>query len=114
LSAGDHDRFADRWRKTQLSFGDDPWGAVSRAETLVEDVMRARGYPAGDFDQRAADISVDHPRSVENYREARGLAVASQRGMPRIEDLRRATIYFKEMFEELLETAQRGTVELRR
>jgi hypothetical protein len=114
LSASDHDSFADKWRSTQDSFVDDPWGAVSKAETLVEDVMRARGYPVGDFDQQAADLSVDHSDSVRDYREARELAVVSQRGMPRIEDLRRATVYFRALFEELLETAQRGTVVPRR
>jgi hypothetical protein len=114
LSAGDHDRFADRWRSTQASFVDDPAGAVSKAETLVEEVMQARGYPVGDFDQRAADISVDHPRFVENYREARDLAVASQRGVAKTEDLRRATVHYRALFEDLLQTTDRGTVEVRR
>lgn len=114
LSAGDHDRFADRWRSTQASFVDNPSGAVSEAETLVEEVMRARGYPVGDFDQRAADISVGHPRFVENYREARELAVASQRGAAKTEDLRRATVHYRALFEDLLETTDRGTVEVRR
>ena len=111
LSAGDHDRFADRWRSTQAAFVDNPAGAVSDAGKLVEEVMRARGYPTGDFDQRAADISVDHPRFVENYREARDLALASQRGAARTEDLRRATVYYRALFEDLLETTERREVE---
>jgi hypothetical protein len=114
LSAGDHDRFADRWRSAQASFVDDPSGAVSKAETLVEEVMQARGYPVGDFDQRAADISVDHPRFVENYREARDLALASQRGVAKTEDLRRATVHYRALFEDLLQTTDRGTVEVLR
>ena len=114
LSTGDHDRFADRWRSTQASFVDNPSGAVAEAEMLVEEVMRARGYPVGDFDQRAADISVDHPRFVENYREARELALASQRGVARTEDLRRATVHYRALFEDLLETTDRGTVEVSR
>jgi len=114
LSASDHDRFADRWRSTQASFVDNPADAVSKAETLVEEVMRARGYPVGDFDQRAADMSVDHPRFVENYREARDLAVASQRGTAQTEDLRRATVHFRALFEELLQTTDRGQTEVRR
>jgi hypothetical protein len=113
LSAGDHDRFAERWRSTQASFVDNPAGAVSEAETLVEEVMRARGYPVGDFDQRAADMSVDHPRFVENYREARDLAAASQRGAAKTEDLRRATVHFRALFEDLLQTTQRRPVEVR-
>jgi len=111
LSAGDHDRFAARWRSIQASFVDNPGGAVSDAATLVEEVMRARGYPVGDFDQRAADMSVDHPRFVENYREARDLALASQRGAARTEDLRRATVYYRALFEDLLETTERREVE---
>jgi hypothetical protein len=114
LSAGDHERFADRWRSTQASFVDNPSVSVSEAETLVEEVMRARGYPVGDFDQRAADISVGHPRFVENYREARELAVASQRGAAKTEDLRRATVHYRALFEDLLETTDRGTTEVRK
>jgi hypothetical protein len=93
---------------------DDPAGAVSSAETLVEEVMQARGYPVGDFDQRAADMSVDHPRFVENYREARDLAVASQRGTAKTEDLRRATVHYRALFEDLLQTTDRNGIEVRR
>ena len=114
LSAGDHDRFADRWRSTQASFVDNPAGAVSDAGKLVEEVMRARGYPTGDFDQRAADISVDHPRFVENYREARDLALASQRGSAKTEDLRKATVHYRALFEDLLDTTDRTRVEVSR
>lgn len=114
LSAGDHDRFAERWRSTQASFVDSPAGAVSAAETLVEEVMRARGYPVGDFDQRAADISVDHPRFVANYREARELSLASQRGSAKTEDLRQATVHYRALFDDLLETTDPRKTEARR
>lgn len=114
LSAGDHDRFADRWRSVQASFVDNPAGAVADAEKLVEEVMRARGYPVGDFDQRAADISVDHPRFVENYRHARDLAVASQRGTAKTEDLRQATVHYRALFEDLLEPTERRELEASR
>jgi hypothetical protein len=113
LSAGDHERFAERWRSTQASFVDSPAGAVSAAETLVEEVMRARGYPVGDFDQRAADMSVDHPRFVANYREARELALASQRGSAKTEDLRQATVHYRALFEDLLDTTDRREIEVR-
>jgi hypothetical protein len=112
LSTGDHDRFAERWRSTQASFVDSPSGAVSAAETLVEEVMRARGYPVGDFDQQAADISVDHPRFVEHYREARELALANQRGAAKTEDLRQATVHYRALFEDLLETTDRKPMEV--
>jgi hypothetical protein len=114
LSTADHDRFADRWRSTQASFVDNPAGSVADAEKLVEEVMRARGYPVGDFDQRAADMSVDHPRFVQNYREARDLALASQRGAAKTEDLRQATVHYRALFEDLLETNDRREVEVRR
>ncbi len=114
LSPGDHDRFAERWRSTQASFVDSPGGAVSAAENLVEEVMRARGYPVGDFDQRAADISVDHPRFVRHYREARDLALANQNGSANTEDLRRATVHYRALFEDLLDTSEARGVEVRR
>jgi hypothetical protein len=113
LSAADHDRFAERWLSTQASFVDSPAGAVSAAETLVEEVMRARGYPVGDFDQRAADMSVDHPRFVANYREARELSLANQRGSAKTEDLRQATVHYRALFEDLLDTTDRREIEVR-
>jgi hypothetical protein len=105
LAPGDRDRFTARWRTTQASFVDNPVNAVAEASALVDEVMRARGYPVADFERQAADISVDHPRFVENYREARTIALAAQRGTARTEDLRRATIHYRDLFEDLLETA---------
>jgi hypothetical protein len=107
LSPADRERFADRWRVTQASFVDNPATAVTQADSLVEEVMRARGYPVADFEARAADISVDHPRFVEDYREAHAIALAAQRGTARTEDLRRATIRYRDLFEDLLESAVR-------
>ena len=114
LTAGDHDRFAERWRSVQASFVDNPAAAASDAEKLVEEVMRARGYPIGDFDQRAADLSVDHPRFVENYRHARDIALAGQRGTAKTEDLRQATVHYRALFEDLLDTTERKLVEVGR
>jgi len=107
LSGTDCDRFAERWSSTQSLFVDNPAAAVADAEKLVQEVMRARGYPVGDFDQRAADISVDHARVVDNYREARNLALASKRGAASTEDLRRAMVHYRALFEDLLETTDR-------
>jgi hypothetical protein len=103
LSANDYDRFMDTWRSTQAAFVDRPASAVSEAAHLVEDVIRARGYPVGDFDQQAADLSVDHPRFIENYRQAHALALASERGEAGTEDLRQAMMHFRALFEDLLE-----------
>ena len=71
--------FADRWQRVQTAFVDDPASAVGTADRLVTEVMRERGYPVDDFDQRAADISVDHPQIVENYRAAHGIHLAQQK-----------------------------------
>jgi hypothetical protein len=102
LAAAAAERFSQEWQSCQAKFVDDPRGAVREADDLVAEVMRTRGYPVGDFEQRAADISVDHPRVVENYRAAHEIAVNEQRGKASTEDLRRALVYYKTLFEELL------------
>jgi hypothetical protein len=70
LDPMEHERFTKRWESVQSRFVDSPKGAVTEADDLVSSLMKTRGYPVSDFDQRAADISVDHPRVVENYRSA--------------------------------------------
>jgi hypothetical protein len=85
-------------------FADDPSGAVADADRLVAGVMQARGYPVGDFEQRAADISVDHPDVVEHYRAAHRIALASERGLATTEDLRQAMVHYRALFGHLLET----------
>ncbi|HEX7940981.1 MAG TPA: hypothetical protein VF488_04220 [Gemmatimonadaceae bacterium] len=95
--------FLGRWRGVQARFVDDPKGAVTDADHLVDEVMVARGYPLGDFDRRAADLSVHHPRVVENYRAARDIALRHRRGEASTEDLRRAMVYYRELFQDLLE-----------
>ena len=97
------DRYVAQWRETQGLFVDDPTGAVSRADELVQKVMRERGYPVDDFEQRAADISVEHPELVERYRSANGIARASERGEASTEDLRHSVRHYRALFVELLE-----------
>jgi len=87
----------------QLQFVDDPKGTVSRADQLVNEVMEVSGYPVADFDQRAADISVDHPIVVENYRVAHEIALRHSRGRASTEDLRKAMVHYRSLFDELLE-----------
>jgi hypothetical protein len=106
LAAGDKSRYAQRWREVQAQFVDDPKGAVSVADNLVAEVMQARGYPMGDFEQRAADISVDHPVMVENYRGAHEIALRHNRGQASTEDLRRAMVLYRSLFDELLDGRQ--------
>jgi len=107
LDPAERDRFVNAWRATQSHFVDAPAEAIKDADRLVSQVMRARGYPVGDFEQRAADISVDHPIVVENYRAARAIAVANERGQAGTEELRQAIVHYRVLFEDLLETRER-------
>jgi FtsZ-interacting cell division protein ZipA len=99
----DRASFDVRWKEVQARFVDDPRGAVTVADSLVTDVMQARGYPIGEFDQRAADISVDHPRVVDNYRAAHDIAARHSAGKASTEDLRQAMVHYRVLFQELLE-----------
>lgn len=103
LSAAESDRFVTGWRRVQEQFVDDPEGAVTRGDALVDEVMRARGYPLSSFDRQVADLSVNHPRVVQNYRDARDIAISHRRGAASTEDLRQAMVLYREMFEDLLE-----------
>ena len=96
-------QFGERWRMVQSRFVDDPKGSVAQADELVSEVMVARGYPLADFEQRAADISVDHPVVVENYRAAHDIALRHSRGQTSTEDMRNAMVHYRSLFEELLE-----------
>ncbi len=104
LTAQEHEHFTQAWRSTQSHFVDDPSTAIKDAERLVTDLMRTRGYPMGDFDQRAADISVDHANVVENYRAARAIAIANERSAASTEQLRQAMVHYRALFDDLLET----------
>lgn len=96
-------RYSEKWRRTQERFVDDPPGAVGDADDLIMQVMRDRGYPVEDFEQRASDVSVDHPEVVSNYRAAHGISVANERGRASTEDLRTAMVHYRALFTELLE-----------
>jgi hypothetical protein len=95
-------RFSDRWVDVQSQFVDDPAAAIRRADELLTEVMQARGYPVADFEQRAADLSVDHAALVSNYRVAHEVAAGHARGEAGTEDLRRAMIHYRALFEDLL------------
>ena len=102
LAAGDRARFVESWRGVQARFVDAPPGAVTEADQLLGDVMAARGYPVSDFEQRAADISVDHPLVLENYRTAHEIALRQTQGQASTEDLRQAMVHYRSLFEELI------------
>jgi hypothetical protein len=96
-------RYVENWQAVQAQFVDDPRAAVATADTLIQSAMAERGYPVEDFDQRANDLSVDHPRVVENYREGHRLAQASAEGRETTEDLRQAMRHYRALFAELVE-----------
>jgi len=98
------DDYLARWRSTQERFVDDPRGATTEADHLVLEVLRARGYPIEDIDRRAADISVDYPDLVGNYRAAHDVAVRHTADEATTEDLRHAMRHYRDLFDELLET----------
>jgi len=102
----EHERYLKRWEAVQSRFIDSPKGAVTEADDLVSSVMKARGYPVSDFEQRAADISVDHPRVMENYRSAHEIALRVAKvgkDEATTEDLRTAMIHYRSLFEELVQ-----------
>jgi hypothetical protein len=103
LSPEDRDRFTGAWQLEQAGFVDDPQAAVANADSLVTEVMKARGYPMGDFEQRAADISVDHSPVVTNYRMAHDIALRDKGGETSTEELRTALLHYRMLFEDLLE-----------
>jgi len=105
------DEYVREWKATQTRFVDDPKGAVRDADDLVQRVMKDRGYPVADFEQRAADVSVEHPQVVEKYRTAHGIAQASERGEASTEDLRHSVRHYRALFVELLDVDDEEEVE---
>jgi hypothetical protein len=106
LTAKEHSRFSESWREVQARFVDDPTGAIVDADQLVKELMETRGYPMGNFEQRAADISVDHPTVVTHYRAAREIALRNRNGSSDTEQLRQAMVHYRALFHDLLETAE--------
>ena len=102
LAPADVTRFSEAWTRLQGSFVDDPKGVLIEADRLVRDLLAKRGYPVADFELRAADISVDHPIVVNNYRAAQRIVSLDQRGEASTEDLRKAVVHFRALFDELL------------
>ena len=102
LDPTERERFSAQWHALQSRFVDDPKGVVTEADTLVSSLMQTRGYPVADFNQRAADVSVDHPQVVANYRSAHEVALRLEKGEANTEDLRTAMIHYRSLFEELV------------
>jgi len=105
LSSAARERYTTQWQTVQAQFVDNPTGAVASADTLIQSVMGDRGYPVDDFETRAADVSVDHPHVVENYREGHRLAEQCANGNGSTEELRQAMRHYRALFDELVEPA---------
>ena len=108
LDLTERERYVAQWQAVQSRFVDYPKGAVTEADELVSSLMQTRGYPVADFDQRAADISVDHPRVVENYRSAHNIALRLGSGEASTEELRTAMIHYRSLFDELVQVQAPG------
>jgi predicted nucleic acid-binding protein len=112
LTAADATRFAQAWSALQGRFIDNPKGVVVEADLLVRELMVKRGYPMSDFERRAADISVDHPDVVTTYRTAQAIAQRDQRGEADTEELRKAVVHYRTLFDELLEVKSTPSTDL--
>jgi hypothetical protein len=108
LTGAERERYVAEWHSVQARFVDHPKSAVTDADELVTSLLLARGYPVADFDQRAADISVHHPRLVDYYRSAHGVAVRLGKDEPSTEDLRNAMIQYRSLFDELVHVQTPG------
>ena len=108
LSSAARERYTSQWQNVQAQFVDSPGAAVTSADQLIQSVMADRGYPVDDFESRAADVSVDHPHVVDNYREGHRLANAHANGNGSTEQLRQAMRHYRALFDELVETDANG------
>jgi len=111
LSASERERYAADWTAVQSRFVDEPGQAIGDADRLIVEVMRARNYPVSDFEQRAADLSVNYPALVTNYHAARDIALKNEQQQADTEELRQAMICYRTLFEELLGTNGAGPKE---
>jgi hypothetical protein len=102
LSSQDRENYQELWTVIQNRFIDNPAGAVKDGHNLIFAVMEKRGYPVSNFDQAAADLSVDYPTLVSNYRAASKIAARNRRSEADTEDLRQALVYYRELLRELL------------
>jgi hypothetical protein len=103
LSIHERERFGEEWHNVQACFVDDPATSIREADRLVCDVMKARGYPMADFERRAEDLSVDYPHIVRKYRTAHMIALRHETGRASTEEVRQALVYYRDLFDELLE-----------
>ena len=113
LAEADRNRYLELWRGIQARFVDNPAAAVGEADYLVAEVMRVRGYPAGDFEQRLADVAIGHPHLVGHYRGACEISERSRNGRASTEDLRQALVHYRALFDDLLSAREREAAAVR-
>jgi hypothetical protein len=113
LGAAARDRYIEQWRVVQARFVDDPNATIDEADRLLGEAMAARGYPVADFEQQAADLSVNHPLVIEHYRAGHTIAVRHAQGHATTEDLRQALIHYRALFDELVDERTRAAVATR-
>src|SRR5579864_5599517 len=106
LAPAEAARFSQAWNALQSRFVDNPKGVLTQADQLVRELMLKRGYPMGDFERQAGDISVHHPTIVASYRAAQAITVRHDRGLADTEELRVAVVHYRALFDELLETKE--------
>lgn len=106
LSSAEAARFSQTWNALQSRFVDNPKGVITQADQLVRELMLKRGYPMGEFERQAGDISVDHPTIVASYRAAQAITVRHDRGLADTEELRQGVVHYRALFDELLEVKE--------
>ena len=104
LSPGEREHYLAEWRAIQSNFVDEPSQAIVDADRLIQEVMQIRAYPVSNFEQQAADLSVNYPQVVSNYRAAHEIAIKNAQKTADTEELRRAMVFYRSLFEDLLET----------
>jgi hypothetical protein len=114
LSADEVNRFALEWQSTQSEFVDEPHTSLQKADRLIREVMKARGYPVEDFEQRAADISVDYPDLVTDYRGLHMIAVKEADEEVSTEEMRQAMVHGRALFEQLVSRETMETASTRK
>ena len=102
LSAEEANSYALEWQDTQRLFVDEPLKALQKADRLIREVMKARGYPVEDFEQRVADISVNYPELVTDYRGLHRIAIKEVKDKVSTEDMRQAMVHGRALFEDLM------------
>ena len=95
-------RYRQEWRDVQARFVDAPEDALRRADGLITEVMQRRGYPMSDFEQRSADLSVEHGATVQDYRAAHAISLATEHGQSTTEDQREAMVHYRSLFDEMV------------